>query len=570
MKRHSLLLVTILLSYTITTAQNILDTSTWTVSSGAVNGFSLNGTTTENSREYGTGPHNNSVLLWKASPDSANNADGGWNTDYHAIDHTKTYRFTVWLKKTNSNYGRTYFGCKSPNNILKLDESVSTNPYFWDGDLPQLNKWYLLVGYVHGSTYSSTINYGGIYDGTTGQKVLSITDFKFKTTAISVRHRAYLYWDTNTADKQYFYAPRLEKVTGSEPSIEELIGLNEVDQNLLDTSTWTIGSGSVAGFNQNGLTSENSRELGLNHVGDEVLLWKASPDVNGNLSGGWNSSYHAIDNTKAYRFSVWLKRTNSNQGHSNFGCITVLNLDNTINPNPYFWQGDFPKLNRWYLLVAYVHENNYTGSSQGKMYDGVTGEVVETLTDFKFQTTTNVVGHRAYLSYVSNVLDRQYFYEPRIDLINGNEPTINNLLHLNENSKLIVAYDNAGNQTQRFYCSDPDYCVPLASKNEHIEEFTSKDLIEEDPDIAEIDYVNQLQIYPNPTKDMVTVQLDSELLSNIEYVRLYNTNSSLLQELSFEGTNKVRVDLSEKPVGVYFIHIHLNDGNSITKKIIKY
>lgn len=341
-------------------------------------------------------------------------------------------------------------------------------------------------------------------------------------------------------------------------------------QNLLDTSIWTIGSGSVTGFNQNGLSSENSRELGLNHVGDEVLLWKASPDINGNTAGGWTTNNHTIDNTKAYRFSIWLKKTNSNDGHSYFGCTTVLKLDNAVETYPYFWKGDLPKLDRWYLLVGYVHEHSYTGNPQGKMYDGITGKIVMTLTDFKFQTSTTTLKQRTFLYYDSNVLDRQYFYEPRIDLINGNEPTINNLLHFNENSKLIVAYDNAGNQTQRFYCSDPDYCVPLASKNEQIKEFTSKDLIDEEPDIAETDYINQLQIFPNPTKDTVTVQLDSELLSNIEYVRLYNTNSSLLQELSFEGTNKVRVDLTEKPMGVYFIHIHLNDGKSITKKIIKY
>jgi len=130
-------------------------------------------------------------------------------------------------------------------------------------------------------------------------------------------------------------------------------------QNLLDTSIWTIGSGSVTGFNQNGLSSENSRELGLNHVGDEVLLWKASPDINGNTAGGWTTNNHTIDNTKAYRFSIWLKKTNSNDGHSYFGCTTVLKLDNAVETYPYFWKGDLPKLDRWYLLVGYVHEHSY-------------------------------------------------------------------------------------------------------------------------------------------------------------------------------------------------------------------
>ena len=49
-------------------------------------------------------------------------------------------------------------------------------------------------------------------------------------------------------------------------------------QNLLDISTWTVSSGFVLGFGKNGATSENSRELGRNHIGEKVVLWKAAPD----------------------------------------------------------------------------------------------------------------------------------------------------------------------------------------------------------------------------------------------------------------------------------------------------
>ena len=119
---------------------------------------SQNGATNENIREFGTDPFGNSSILWKGGNDASSNADGGWNSSYHNIDHKETYRFVVWLKKTNSNNGRTYFGCQQwqsnttlySQTILKLDGSVNTSPYFWAGDLPQLNKWYMLVGYVHG------------------------------------------------------------------------------------------------------------------------------------------------------------------------------------------------------------------------------------------------------------------------------------------------------------------------------------------------------------------------------------------------------------------------------------
>lgn len=48
MKKTVLLLSVFILSFTPILAQNLLDTSTWTVGSGSVSGFSQNGSTSEN------------------------------------------------------------------------------------------------------------------------------------------------------------------------------------------------------------------------------------------------------------------------------------------------------------------------------------------------------------------------------------------------------------------------------------------------------------------------------------------------------------------------------------------
>lgn len=65
-------------------------------------------------------------------------------------------------------------------NTNNLDGSQNTNPYFFA--IPttniELNKWYLLVGYIHASTDTSTTSYGGVYDGVTGRKIIAGTDFK--------------------------------------------------------------------------------------------------------------------------------------------------------------------------------------------------------------------------------------------------------------------------------------------------------------------------------------------------------------------------------------------------------
>jgi hypothetical protein len=109
------------------------------------------------------------------------------------------------------------------------------------------------------------VNYGGIYDGTTGQEVTGITDFKFSTSATVQQQRAYLYYDSTSGDNQYFWDPSVVEVNGSEPSIESLLG---------------FGKGSTQGTNT--------------YFGGSVGIGTASPgyklDVQGgqiNASGGY-------------------------------------------------------------------------------------------------------------------------------------------------------------------------------------------------------------------------------------------------------------------------------------------
>jgi len=207
-------------------ARNLVSSHSWSVGTGSNGIFSQNGDTSENSREWGVGPHGNNAILWKATNDATSNADGGWNTSYIPTDHEKMYRFTQWIKKTNSNSGTTYFGTLGGGNaVTTLAGAASGNPYFFSADLPSLNKWYLVVGYVHASNDSSTTSYGGVYDGVTGEKMSSTTDFKSSNTTTSLRHRSYLYNDTNTSDRQYWWDPRMEEVNGHEPTIESLIGV---------------------------------------------------------------------------------------------------------------------------------------------------------------------------------------------------------------------------------------------------------------------------------------------------------------------------------------------------------
>lgn len=362
-------------------------------------------------------------------------------------------------------------------------------------------------------------------------------------------------------------------------------------QNLLNTNTWKVGKGSVRGFAQNGSTSENSRVYGKNHIGDKVVLWKATPDKAVNADGGWNSSYHKINHRKAYRFSVWMKKTNSHSGNSYLGCGgNILNLSGSRNTNPYFWYGDLPKLNRWYLIVGFVHGSSYKSRrSSGAIYDGVTGKKIKTITDFKFKVGATITRHRSYLYYDGNILDNQYFWAPRLEQVNGREPSITSLLKIRKNSKLLVSYDTSNNQTRRFYCPDSKYCsLPAARKAKHEKESTSEDYKQVKDSLKEIDVVEKamifnnkanslysseenkygVKVFPNPTSDFITVDI-SKIKDIIHSIKLYSSNSSLLQNVKFKELELLEIDLTNKSVGVYFLHIHLTKGKSITKQIIK-
>jgi len=237
---------------------NLLDVESWEVGTSGTQGtFSQNGSTAENKVVMGFGPNGESQPIWESSSDGDNSANGGWNNTIYDIDHTKTYRSLVWMKQESGN-GSKYFGCQGAS-INKLNGTANNNPYFWSGDLPTSNKWYLLVGVVHGSGYGTSYSgVGGLYDPDTGSKVISFTEYKHKVGATTNVHRAYLYYDVLVDDTLWFARPRYELVDGTEPSILSLMSsgalLNsnttktDVDLGNVDnTSDATVLGGNLTG-----------------------------------------------------------------------------------------------------------------------------------------------------------------------------------------------------------------------------------------------------------------------------------------------------------------------------------
>lgn len=225
--------------------------------------------------------------------------------------------------------------------------------------------------------------------------------------------------------------------------------------NILDPYSWTVGSGGIGGFSLNGNNNENERVIGTDPFGNSSVVWETRASGDGGADGGWNHSGFDVDNTKLYRMSVWVKRTSSSAGGTfylgtNGGGQCVLRLDGSYGEecNPY-WEcrgtGSYTQ-DVWHLAVGHVFPHTYPNSNQhadtgiwtisgGKVF-GINGCNIGN--DMKFGPNTTSLNHRTYHYYCGDNTTRLQFFNPRVDLCDGSEPTISDLLN-NRQAKLESA-----------------------------------------------------------------------------------------------------------------------------------
>lgn len=213
-----------------------------------------------------------------------------------------------------------------------------------------------------------------------------------------------------------------------------------VPPQLLNTNQWILGtSGTQGDFNQNGSTTENS--IINYHDPWETLskTWRAISDGGSGPDGGWSLNSYPVDKDKKYRFSVWIKReeVNNSSGRTYFGVQwdTVCDLGTTtINSNPYFGYPNIYEapdiVDSWLLFVGHVHPFDYTGStdSESGIYRLNGTKLSYPFTDYKWSSGTTSSGHRTYLYYSNVVGEKQYWSNPRMELINEFSPTLTDLL----------------------------------------------------------------------------------------------------------------------------------------------
>lgn len=295
-------------------------------------------------------------------------------------------------------------------------------------------------------------------DGYTSQYDGKIDDFRLYTTALSDNDILEIYQKGASLDNNgNFYVNSINE-TGHKSL-------------LYDYTVWENGqTGSIGQFNDYGVSSNNTRIIAQDPWEKETVVWKSEPltvftTSTSNSSAGIYNTTVAIDNTKLYRISFWEKRV-TNAGSTNSRYYVGLNgygtTDGVIdrvngggaNTNPYFWdsssvptQGELP-LNEWVLVVGHVFP---AGSGMGPMHPDsgrytISGKYANNNSDWVWDNSTTTARPRTIAVYRTSHLGViHYTAYPRMDVVDGTEPSIVELLNQFDSRNIDYIRNKGGN-----------------------------------------------------------------------------------------------------------------------------
>lgn len=255
-----------------------------------------------------------------------------------------------------------------------------------------------------------------------------------------------------------------------------------LSSNRLDYSVWKLGTTGnqtkpqldlyvSTGFGQ--ITNDDLNEIVIrkNPKNEDDIVWRGvrkDTNTQTNGDGGFNTWTFRIDKNKIYRCSIWIKRPYLKNSTGNWymgayaydenGSIPfITNKGNHADPNYYHYSSAKVYNNDWFLVVGYILPNNTSDSIFNdnssyltKIYNS-SGKVLDTY-DYKCKFPNNCVKmvFRSYL-YYSNIQEtEQYFYRPRVDVVDGTEPTVKQLINLEECDNMYKLNMNGVNKESVF------------------------------------------------------------------------------------------------------------------------
>lgn len=132
----------------------------------------------------------------------------------------------------------------------------------------------------------------------------------------------------------------------------------------------------------------------------------------------------------------------------------------------------------------------------------------------------------------------------------------------------VFRYDEAGNQIFRGYeCARCPLGLVEESNENKISENTTALNIDEEA------FWNEIQIYPVPVKNVLTINWTDKADDLIAEISLYEQNTVhwKFQQKNIPSLNRqVQIDMTHYYMGVYILSFQLKDGRTISKNITKF
>jgi hypothetical protein len=328
------------------------------------------------------------------------------------------------------------------------------------------------------------------------ENLLTSTTWTFTATIrrddgeVITRPDVYIYTASSTPDQQpatgfedlgggWYKVTRVKTEPGTTPTTATLVGLARlvagvkyrigraqllpypVTSDISGTATRTDSSYPLPWIKR-GTANANSVERLSNPWGQFELGWRGqnhssiATNPSFNINAGFSTTpYSVLDTSKKYRFSLWVNRKVLGSGTVYFGPSIVSTPNSgfkekstgTVSTNPYFaidgtsstaYTG---KQNTWVLVVGHVHPlgtaigANDTASGYYTVAGGSTPyATTDAGVDYIFEGTSGELSMRVFLYGSSTLGTEAQFLRPRIDLVDGTEPSIEDLLNNTPNT----------------------------------------------------------------------------------------------------------------------------------------
>ena len=171
--------------------------------------------------------------------------------------------------------------------------------------------------------------------------------------------------------------------------------------------------------------------------GDKGLVWVTHGAGANTADGGVNTGSVPIDNTKTYRASIWVRRVNNFMDGKTYmgyhgGGEELVKADGEINSNPYM-EHTRAITSEWSLMVGYIYpagtDIGAIGKRGGVFQKGKMLSVKKNENyNYAFHADTTSLSMRFYEYYTNTPHTEMEFYQPLIEVVDGTETPISELL----------------------------------------------------------------------------------------------------------------------------------------------